>query len=462
MAGLVHKLVATLPDEPGAEVNKAEWNDDHGSGVAASGTVLTADGSGNADFLPPTIPISGAVTGGTNGSVLFIGSGALAQDNANFFWDDTNDRLGIGTASPLARQHLVVNSIGASPALASGLLLDNQTAATAVLQQYAPAVYLRGRGWKTTATAASQTVDLRIQNVPILGTTAPTGQMQFGYSINGGAFVNAMTVSSLGVLAVTGSFTCNGSMYNGATSLTSNIYINSASTATQTNGSGYYFGTSGNISFRTGFNGTTNYTIPANNIYGALIIGSMPVIEASTGTHPVISNLIVRTFAITNAGGATADAATVYIEAAPTGVTPTGGLYGLIVDSGNVRIDDRMSVGTGTTPSGALIHVGAGSAQLASMNFNSGTLKTTNARGDLEYDGDLWYWSHSDVVRRANATWLVNPDSSPALSSTPVPTDYYGTDGTKMLGTPDYWIETVISDAGSAVVTKVPHYLPAG
>jgi hypothetical protein len=37
----------------------------------------------------------------TAGSVLFAGtSGLLAQDNANLFWDDTNNRLGIGTTVP--------------------------------------------------------------------------------------------------------------------------------------------------------------------------------------------------------------------------------------------------------------------------------------------------------------------------------------------------------------------------
>lgn len=37
----------------------------------------------------------------TTGSVIFAGaSGALAQDNSNFFFDDTNFRLGIGTATP--------------------------------------------------------------------------------------------------------------------------------------------------------------------------------------------------------------------------------------------------------------------------------------------------------------------------------------------------------------------------
>ena len=37
----------------------------------------------------------------TEGSVTFIGSGgAVSEDNSNFFWDDSNNRLGIGTASP--------------------------------------------------------------------------------------------------------------------------------------------------------------------------------------------------------------------------------------------------------------------------------------------------------------------------------------------------------------------------
>lgn len=36
----------------------------------------------------------------TAGSVLFSNGTTIAQDNANFFWDDTNNRLGIGTGSP--------------------------------------------------------------------------------------------------------------------------------------------------------------------------------------------------------------------------------------------------------------------------------------------------------------------------------------------------------------------------
>lgn len=51
--------------------------------------------------------IGGSVSGGTSGSVLYVDvSGNLAQDNANFFWDETNHRLGLGNAAPSKTLHV--------------------------------------------------------------------------------------------------------------------------------------------------------------------------------------------------------------------------------------------------------------------------------------------------------------------------------------------------------------------
>lgn len=58
---------------------------------------------------------TGTGTAFTVGSVVFAGtSGIYAQDNANLFWDDTNNRLGIATATPLAKLQ-VLDTVATSP-----------------------------------------------------------------------------------------------------------------------------------------------------------------------------------------------------------------------------------------------------------------------------------------------------------------------------------------------------------
>jgi hypothetical protein len=81
-----------------------------------SGVAVTTFSAGTTGFTPNSatsgaITLAGTLTvgnGGTGtattftaGSVVFAGaSGIYSQDNANFFWDDANNRLGIGTATP--------------------------------------------------------------------------------------------------------------------------------------------------------------------------------------------------------------------------------------------------------------------------------------------------------------------------------------------------------------------------
>ena len=62
-----------------------------------------------------TLPVAkggtGTGTAFTAGSVVFAGaSGVYTQDNANLFWDNTNDRLGIGMSSPAERLDVAGNA----------------------------------------------------------------------------------------------------------------------------------------------------------------------------------------------------------------------------------------------------------------------------------------------------------------------------------------------------------------
>jgi hypothetical protein len=74
-----------------------------GAVVLDAGTGITLTPSGNSITIATSggsPSIGGPLTGATTGSVIFAGAGVFAQDNANFFWDDTNHWLGIGTITP--------------------------------------------------------------------------------------------------------------------------------------------------------------------------------------------------------------------------------------------------------------------------------------------------------------------------------------------------------------------------
>lgn len=54
------------------------------------------------------------LSGLTQGSVLFAGAGGvISEDNSKLFWDDTNDRLGIETASPDYKFHIETSGLNA-------------------------------------------------------------------------------------------------------------------------------------------------------------------------------------------------------------------------------------------------------------------------------------------------------------------------------------------------------------
>lgn len=79
-------------------------------GAFASVTIVNGAGSitldAAQDIRTTASPsfVNATLSGKTAGSVIFAGTGgALSQDNATFFWDTTNKRLGLGNAAP-ARQ----------------------------------------------------------------------------------------------------------------------------------------------------------------------------------------------------------------------------------------------------------------------------------------------------------------------------------------------------------------------
>lgn len=75
------------------------------TGAVGDGPLLTFASFGG--ILHPSQGGTGTSTVFTEGSVVFAGPlGVYAQDNANFFWNDAANRLGIGTNSPAGTFHV--------------------------------------------------------------------------------------------------------------------------------------------------------------------------------------------------------------------------------------------------------------------------------------------------------------------------------------------------------------------
>lgn len=88
-----------------------------------------------------------------------------------------------------------------------GYILTNTTAATSGNQRYSPRVHWTGQGWKTDATAASQTVDMIAELRPVQGAANPSSILAFASQINGGGYTDRLTLTSAGALTVSGGIT---------------------------------------------------------------------------------------------------------------------------------------------------------------------------------------------------------------------------------------------------------------
>lgn len=298
--------------------------------------------------------VSGTNIKTLNGSTI-LGSGDIVITGAS--WTTLGSDIyynsglvGIGaTTAPTSKLHIITAALGVAQANSSGIMLENTTAAAAAAQQISPVFIQRGRGWKTTATAASQTVDFLQDVLPVEGTTAPSGTWRLGKSIAGGAVTYPLTVTSAGVVTSLGmivgvSMNSGGSFQTYVTAVSSNFYVPADRSIGSIASSTHLIGGAGTIYFRAAFYGSSSSTLIANNAFGAVILASSPVTTAATGTHPIFANLVVKPIGtITSGGSALTNTASVYIEDAHTSGTNN---YALWSDAGTNRLDGLMILGT--------------------------------------------------------------------------------------------------------------------
>ena len=448
------------------------------TGAAPSWATLTGIGvtsfSGGTTGLTPNSATTGAITlagtlgvanGGTGtntaftaGSVVFAGaSGVYSQDNANLFWDNTNDRLGIGTATPSAT--LDVNGNMVLPN--SGIInfKDAGGANRNVLQFISGEVRLGGAGaglsTQTFYTSAAERMRITSNGDALINTTTSL----YGYASNPSLELNGAAGATLGlkVGGVAGSYISHSGTLNIFNTTNNSIVLatNNAERMRITSAGLVGIGTASpaaklhvNESSATqGRYGTRISQSGWTSVYGEFVIDTTNAkvdLNTSNGLYPLSFSIAgteaMRINASGNVGiGTTSpdnklevtvgDNAGINIEQASANQTgffnfrdADGALAGRIsYDHSNnsmrlatneterVRIDSVVNVGIGTSSPATLLHIsatnpefrlqgtnGTGSVhKIRSTGLNSEALQITSA-------GDTYYNANLQVFRAAN------------------------------------------------------------
>ena len=129
--------------------------------------------------------ISGSITSGlTEGSVVFAGAGGvLSENNNNFYWDDTNGRLGIGTSAPAA----ALTIYGGTSSTDGSDLVTNGTFDT-------DSDWAKGTGWTISGGVANKVagVDAFLSQDLIGIEGAVVYHITFDYTVTAGSFTVAI------------------------------------------------------------------------------------------------------------------------------------------------------------------------------------------------------------------------------------------------------------------------------
>ena len=179
-------------------------NGGSGANTLAANAVLLGNGTSAVQTVAPGTSGNVLTSNGTTWASAAAATTNPAGSGSELQFRSTGTAFGAVTNSSVSGGTL---TLGNAEALATTptayLTLRNTTAAAAGAQQVSPSFVLEGRGWKTDATAASQTVRFRQNILPVQGTANPSATWRLQSEINNtGTWTDRLTVTSSGVLTL--------------------------------------------------------------------------------------------------------------------------------------------------------------------------------------------------------------------------------------------------------------------
>ena len=329
--------------------------------------------------LPVTNGGTGTATAFTAGSVVFAGaSGVYSQENAEFFWDNTNDFLGLGTASPDTRLTITAPTqtsvtAGTLPAGTDLHIVGADSAITRITQDsFGTGNYPAYTGRSARGTAASPTAT---QAGDVLSQYGGRGHGATAYSSSSVARIDLEAAENFTDTAQ-GSFISFHTTALGTASQNERFRVGPAG---QWGIGGANYGTSGQVFTSGGASAAPSWT----TLSATSLTGVLPV--ANGGTN--ISSYTVGD--LLYADGATslaklADVATGNaLISGGIGVAPSYGKIGLSTHvSGTLPIGSGGTGVTGTPVNGELL-IGNGTGySLGTLTASTG-ISVTNGSGTI-------------------------------------------------------------------------------
>lgn len=318
--------------------------------AGTAGQVLTTDGAAPSQLSWETPSGGGGVPSMTAGSVVFSTGGTnLGQDNANFFWDDTNNRLGLGTSAPGSTLHVLSaagsvleTSTAATNTIATSLVITHRTSAASDVG-FGTALFFQHRDSSSTTEVA----ELRTTR----GSADDTASFAIRTKIGG--------------------------------TMADRFVIN-------TDGQAVYTPTSSVGTFGFAANGTrrTEVQFHTNNNTNAV---SMIAPASATGNHiwTLPSTLGAANTVLTNDGAGTLSWTTAGIPAFTIGSVVFAGSGGLLTeDNPNFFWDDvnnRLGLGLGAVAPNTVLHVGGSGNAVARFDRVSSSASSSSSATRLHH-----------------------------------------------------------------------------